>query len=196
MENNTFVLVETIMHEIQTGLQKLNDVQSKQPTIFKHYQPYLNEISKLMHALIDDEFDRLFPSKEKSESQKFRDRFYAKFEGKGAYRNTDPKTSVEAAKSVNATKLENIVLGQLLSRERYMPGNPALLRGMTSEEVAVSLHKEFDCITPRFAPLLRKGLIMKSGITRKGKSGKGRIVWLLTEKGRKIYKEPEDRQCK
>ena len=71
MENNTFVLVETIMHEIQTGLQKLNDVQSKQPTIFKHYQPYLNEISKLMHALIDDEFDRLFPSKEKSESQKW-----------------------------------------------------------------------------------------------------------------------------
>ena len=180
MDNKTVIFIETTLHEIQRDLQLLGEVQYKHPRIFKEYQPYINDIAEKLNPLIDDEFDKLFPVKEKTESQKFRDRFYSKFEGKGAHRNTDPETSVKAAKSVNATKLEGQVLDQLLASKYVL--------GLTSEEVALCLNREFDCITPRFAPLLRKGLIEKSGITRKGKSGKGRIVWILTEKGREDCK--------
>jgi hypothetical protein len=187
MDNKTVIFIETTLHEIQRDLQLLGEIQYKHPRIFKEYQPYINEIAERLNPLIDDEFDKLFPVKEKTESQKFRDRFYSKFEGKGAHRNTDPETSVKAAKSVKATKLEGQVLDELLKREKFLKEPfvyPADIRGMTSEEVALSLDREFDCITPRFAPLLRKELIEKSGITRKGKSGHGRIVWVLTEKGR------------
>ena len=192
MDNKTVIFIETTLHEIQRDLQLLGEVQYKHPRIFKEYQPYINDIAEKLNPLIDDEFDKLFPVKEKTESQKFRDRFYAKnglgsnlrkFEETGAYRNTDPETSVKAAKSVNATKLEGQVLDQLLASKYVL--------GLTSEEVALCLNREFDCITPRFAPLLRKGLIEKSGITRKGKSGKGRIVWILTEKGREDCKRRE-----
>ena len=200
MDNKTVIFIETTLHEIQRDLQLLGEVQYKHPRIFKEYQPYINEIAERLNPLIDDEFDKLFPVKEKTESQKFRDRFYSKFEGKGAHRNTDPKTSVKAAKSVKATKLEGQVLNELFNREKSMSQWNTLLHlqgnmdtlpsefGMTSEEVALSLDREFDCITPRFAPLLRKELIEKSGITRKGKSGHGRIVWILTEKGREDCK--------
>lgn len=48
---------------------------------------------------------------------------------------------------------------------------------LTAEELAFSLNKSLQSITPRIAPLRRKGLIYDSGIRKRGESGRPRIVW-------------------
>jgi DNA-binding MarR family transcriptional regulator len=102
-------------------------------------------------------------------------------------RNTDPKTSHAAAASVNVNKKETIVLQALFY---YGP--------MTSEETATKVNMELAGITPRFRPLANKNLITEETNpytniirTRPGKSGKGRIVWKLTAKGRIKGCEPK-----
>ena len=82
----------------------------------------------------------------------------------GAHRKDDPETSKEAAK-LDVTELESRVYGLL----RFKPS--------TTEEIAFSLNKALQSITPRIAPLRRKGFIFDSGVRRKGASGRSRIVW-------------------
>lgn len=82
----------------------------------------------------------------------------------GAYRHTDPETSKEAAK-FDVTKLEGEVYAVLRDRPS------------TAEEIAQALGKALPTITPRFAPLIRKGLIYDTGERRPGASGRSRIVY-------------------
>lgn len=83
---------------------------------------------------------------------------------RGANRRDDPDTSKEAAR-LEVSKLEGMVFDLL----RFKP--------LTTEELAFSLNKPLQSITPRMAPLRRKGMVFDSGLRKTGSSGCGRIVW-------------------
>ena len=91
------------------------------------------------------------------------------FEGIGAYRWSDPDTSIEAAESIDATRLEGIVLATLAQ-------HPA---GLTSEEIADDNSIRLASITPRMAPLERKELVVRTDEKRPGASGRDRYVYKL-----------------
>ena len=81
-------------------------------------------------------------------------------------RNTDPETSHEAAKTVSTTQLETIVLNVFMKAPN----------GLTADELSDRLPTyPLNSITPRIAPLIRKGFLFASG-KRKGKSGKSQRV--------------------
>jgi hypothetical protein len=82
----------------------------------------------------------------------------------GAARRTDPETSKAAAKSVDATDLESQVYG-------------ALWTPRTAHEIAEKLGLPLNTVSPRTAPLQRKGFIKDSGARREGPSGRKSIVW-------------------
>ena len=86
--------------------------------------------------------------------------------GKVSARANDPATS-KGKRKVN--KYEQAVL-DLLNCEPHGPQNA----GLTGKEMAIYTGHPLNCITPRFAPLRRKGLIKDSGVRRDKQ-----IVWLL-----------------
>lgn len=88
------------------------------------------------------------------------------------YRCHDPSTSREAALSVNALHLEGLVYEWLSSQG---------LRGGTSEEIGRALGLPRDTISPRIAPLRRKGLVYDSSSRRQGHSGRKQIVWVAQD---------------
>ena len=79
-----------------------------------------------------------------------------------AARSNDPATS-KGKRRVN--KYEQAVL-EIVGR------NPA--HGVTGKDIAKLSGFQLNCITPRFAPLRRKGLIKDSGLRRDKQ-----IVWVL-----------------
>ena len=86
---------------------------------------------------------------------------------KGLARNTDPETSKEAAQSVNATSLEQIVLDVI---KRYP-------NGCISQDVELQLSEyRLSSITPRYNQLIKKGLIVDTGEKRPGFSGRNQRV--------------------
>lgn len=91
------------------------------------------------------------------------------FDGIGAYRWNDPDTSIDAAESIDATRLEGIVLATLAR-------NP---NGLTSEEIADDNSIRLASITPRMAPLVRKQLVLRTDEKRPGASGRDRYVYKL-----------------
>ena len=89
------------------------------------------------------------------------------FDNSGAVRLTDPDTSVDAALSVDATKMEQIVL-------EAIKGFP---NGCISEEIEKALpHIRASSITPRYRPLMKKGLVVDIGERRPGLSGRSQRV--------------------
>lgn len=87
----------------------------------------------------------------------------------GAARNSDPVTSHQAAASVDATALEEQVGIVVRARAQY---------GATSYEVQSILGLSHQSVSPRFAPLKRKGVIRDSGRKRPGGAGRSQIVWV------------------
>jgi len=85
----------------------------------------------------------------------------------GGCRSDDPATSLAAAESINTTKLEEIVLGELSKNN-----------GMTSFELAASTGLSLVTVSPRLRPLVRKGAVRDSGIRRTSPSGRNVIVWM------------------
>ena len=86
---------------------------------------------------------------------------------RGLYRNTDPETSKEAAQSVNATSLEQIVLDVI---KRYP-------NGCISQDVEFQLSEyRLSSITPRYRQLIKKGLVIDTGEKRPGFSGRNQRV--------------------
>ena len=82
-------------------------------------------------------------------------------------RSDSPETSVEAAQSLDSTKLEELVYKTISSFEN----------GCIQDEVLDSLnHLPYSSVTARFAALKRKGLISVDNGKRKGKSGKNQSV--------------------
>jgi hypothetical protein len=81
-------------------------------------------------------------------------------------RNTDPETSHEAAKQVSTTQLEDIIVKVFMKAPN----------GLTADELSDRLPTfALNSLTPRIAPLIRKGYLFASG-KRKGKSGKSQRV--------------------
>ena len=78
-------------------------------------------------------------------------------------RRSDPQTSHEAARSVKVNVLESYVLHALKM-------NP---QGLTASEIAEKTGHPLNTISPRTAPLQRKGFIKDSGTRRDRK-----IVWV------------------
>jgi len=86
---------------------------------------------------------------------------------RGFARATDPETSKEAAQSVDPTKLEQIVLDTI----RSFPN------GCISQDVEHMLAEyRASSITPRYRPLMKKGLIVDTGEKRPGFSGRNQRV--------------------
>lgn len=83
-----------------------------------------------------------------------------------AYRANDPATS-KGKRKVN--KYEQAVLDTLVMDSKL--SSPT---GFTGKDIAAFTEMSLNCITPRFAPLRRKGLIKDSGIKRDKQ-----IVWVL-----------------
>jgi hypothetical protein len=84
-------------------------------------------------------------------------------------RRTDPKTSHDAASSIESElpRLESIVLNAL----KDAPD------GMTADELMRYTGIPRWTCAPRLAPLCRKELVMDSGELRKGDSNRNQIVW-------------------
>ena len=85
-------------------------------------------------------------------------------------RNSDPQTSKSAAASVvpGVNRLENIVYEAI-----HIMGK----EGATGAEVEKITGLPWQTLSPRFAPLRRKGLIRANG-TRPGRSNRAQIVWV------------------
>lgn len=82
-------------------------------------------------------------------------------------RESDPDTSKEAAQSVSTADLERIVYNVILAAEN----------GCTADDVEKALpYLRSHSITPRFAPLIRKGLIYDTGERRRASSGRNQRV--------------------
>jgi hypothetical protein len=83
-------------------------------------------------------------------------------------RGSDPSTSKAAGMSFDPTMLELEVLGAIRSFG---------IDGATQDDVLTKLRRiSHSSITPRFRPLLNKGLVIDSGLKRKGVSGRGQRV--------------------
>jgi hypothetical protein len=78
-------------------------------------------------------------------------------------RASDPITSIEAAEQVDSMKLESMVY-EVLAK------HPS---GLISDEIMTHFPNHgIQTISPRYAPLIRKGFIEDSGEKRLAKSGK------------------------
>jgi hypothetical protein len=98
------------------------------------------------------------------------------FERGGGYRIMGPSTSKAAALSVDVPARE----AQVLSALEQMPN-----REGTNEEISdcmsrINGHQEIPSnISPRIAPLRRKGYVRDTGKTRRSRQGKAQKVWGL-----------------
>jgi hypothetical protein len=88
----------------------------------------------------------------------------------GGFRHDDPETSKEAAKSVNASTLEQRIYEYMLSR----PTRPVIL-----DDVVRDLKMDKVTASPRFAKLQDAGLIQLTGTKRLAKSGSRQQEWRL-----------------
>ena len=95
-------------------------------------------------------------------------------EPKFMVRTTDPVTSMDAAESIDSTKLEQMVYEVIAMYPN----------GCTSDEVLQHFpHHGVQTISPRFAPLIRKGFIEDTGEKRKASSGRSQRVMKAIVKG-------------
>lgn len=89
-------------------------------------------------------------------------------EPKTLVRRTDPRTSIDAACSLEAGGLEEKVYEVIKSFG---------VKGCISDDVVVAMMPiGVQTVTPRYAKLIAKGYIEDTGETRKGASGRGQRV--------------------
>lgn len=87
-------------------------------------------------------------------------------------RRTDPDTSQEAAEKIDAARLERMVYEAICMYPN----------GCTSDQIMRHFPNHgVQTISPRFAPLIRKGLIYDTGERRKGGLGRSQRVLKKTE---------------
>ena len=88
-------------------------------------------------------------------------------EAKKLVRTNDPDTSHAAAKTVDTNQLELMVY-EIISK---------FPNGCIADDVQQELaHLRSNTITPRFAPLIRKGFIVDTGERRRASSGRSQRV--------------------
>ena len=82
-------------------------------------------------------------------------------------RTTDPDTSMVAAEKVDSTKLEQMVYEVIAKYPN----------GCISDEIQTHFPNHgVQTISPRYAPLIRKGFIEDTGERRVGLSGRSQLV--------------------
>jgi hypothetical protein len=86
-------------------------------------------------------------------------------------RSSDPDTSHAAAAALRPTETEAAVLDALAR----CPS------GATASELVALMKGAWNTITPRLAPLCRKGFIRDSGERRKGPTNRSQIVWSVLQ---------------
>ena len=87
-------------------------------------------------------------------------------------RNSDPDTSHQAAVTVDSTYLEMLVYEVIAKHPN----------GCTSDEIMAHFpDRGVQTISPRYAPLIRKGFIVDSGERRRGNLGKSQRVLKVKE---------------
>jgi len=87
-------------------------------------------------------------------------------------RASDPITSMEAAESIDSTRLEQMVYEVVAQYPN----------GCTSDEVMMHFPDHgVQTISPRFAPLIRKGFIEDTGEKRKARSGRSQRVMKIIQ---------------
>jgi len=100
------------------------------------------------------------------------DRFFGSYP-KTMVRTTDPDTSMDAAEKVDSTKLEQQVYEVIA---KYPDG-------CISEQVMTHFPNHgVQTISPRFAPLIRKGFIEDTGERRKASTGHSQRVMKVIKK--------------
>jgi hypothetical protein len=88
------------------------------------------------------------------------------------WRSTDPDTSRLAAEKVSTSDLERIVVDDLEIAGR---------QGRTTDESTDSTGRSKVSVSPRFAPLCKKGIVFGSKERRRGHSGSMMTVWKLVK---------------
>lgn len=87
-------------------------------------------------------------------------------------RSTDPQTSKNAITETSATHLEQLVLAAI----RFFPN------GCIGEDIERLLsHIPYRTVSPRFRPLIEKGLVLDTGEKRKASSGRSQRLMLAAE---------------
>lgn len=86
---------------------------------------------------------------------------------KALFRKTDPETSEQAAATVPVARLEKIVYEAI----------KASPQGLTADEIEKALPGvKLNSISPRIAPLIKKGYIYDTGERRRASSGRSQRV--------------------
>lgn len=95
-------------------------------------------------------------------------------------RTTDPDTSKAAAASMGEDRITALQLKAL---------NALAGLGGTgiNDEIVANSDEDWNTITPRMAPLERKGMVERMG-KRPGTKSKMQTVWVITPKGRRALK--------
>lgn len=88
------------------------------------------------------------------------------YDERGLARHSDPSTSHAAAAAVDVTAKEQAVLDAI----RQFP------KGCIADDIARVTGLRDGSVTPRLRPLLRKGLIQRTGESRPGMSGRHQLV--------------------
>ena len=105
-------------------------------------------------------------------------------------RTHDPKTSWEAAEKVNTNRLESFVLDIIKEHGEQGCTHDELMKHYQNMSIAFASENpewtpddmhSVGSITPRYAALERKGLMIRNGDTRKGKSGRSQLVMYATQ---------------
>ena len=87
-------------------------------------------------------------------------------------RKDSPVTSIEAAASIDTTRMEQIVYETIARFDQ----------GCIQDEVLANLPQyPYSSVTARFRGLLDKGYIIDTGLTRAGKSGRQQRILKIKE---------------
>jgi hypothetical protein len=97
----------------------------------------------------------------------------------GSWRDSDPSTSEEAARSIDATSIKYLIL-----KELHETGSP-----LNGWELSVLLEMPTITVVPRLCPMRQGGWIMQQG-ERPGPTNRAQIAYVITEVGRKILGSP------
>lgn len=96
----------------------------------------------------------------------------------GAWRDTDPATSEDAARSIDTTTIKLAILQAL---KEQAPRN--------GWELSLALEMATISVVPRLAPMREDGWIVQLG-TRPGPTGRAQIAYALTDLGIKVLGGP------
>ena len=117
----------------------------------------------------------LFAETSRDEQTRKRGRFVEGFKAEKLARKTDPETSKLAAKAAGSLVINH----QRLIIDALSEESAKENMGLTSDEIAIATGLTLVQIARRTSDLEASGIIYKTGLTRKTRTGRIATVWLL-----------------